>query len=549
MPTSRGTPRLRTLVGALLLGLALAAVLAPAARAGQWMQVSCTNPNGSSSNGQGWSSTSAGSVGAGSTASANCSSTQPMFAQLAGANASGNSENLIYAPPAGSSIAGGAISATISGDGGQNGAPGDAVIYSPQEVYAAGDVLVQCSWGSQTANAPCGPVTGTYGLPANGGATAQIFVDAGCADTGGTCPAGADGYVAQASVSAADILLSNNAVPAGSGFTGTALGTVTGTGNLLFTATDPSGPGVYNVTVQLDGTTVYSATPNTNGGACEPVGTDSASGALQFDASQPCPTTAAVNAPVPTTGVANGTHTLIASVTDAAGNAATVLDQTITVDNPTSTTPTTPTTPTSTTKLRRLRDKVVFRWDFRHTRTRLESVTLAHKAKLPGAARVSVSCVPVKDCPTFTPASAGVTRVTHLFATLKGKRFRKGTVFQLMITAPHRTAERLVWTIRGRRSPSGRLYYGAKKLTVPAKQKRGGKNRTPPHRHGAKAARGSADGRGALAAAAARRAAATAADRRGALATARALRAADRGRAGPAAGADRGRTGTGGRRG
>ena len=62
-----------------------------------------------------------------------------------------------------------------------------------------------------------------------------------------------------------------------------------GTANLALTASDPSGPGIFNVTVKIDGSPIYSGTPSTNGGKCVSVGTDPFSGAMIFDYQQPCP--------------------------------------------------------------------------------------------------------------------------------------------------------------------------------------------------------------------------------------------------------------------
>ena len=104
-----------------------------------------------------------------------------------------------------------------------------------------------------------------------------------------------------------------------------------GTQELTFDATDPGGPGVYAVTAQIDGKTLYSGTPDTNGGACVPVGTSS--GALMFDYNQPCKTSESVDLPINTTTVADGKHTLKVTVEDAAQNSSVVYDSTITTDN------------------------------------------------------------------------------------------------------------------------------------------------------------------------------------------------------------------------
>ena len=64
----------------------------------------------------------------------------------------------------------------------------------------------------------------------------------------------------------------NGATPAASGLGGTLLNAnASGTQELTFEASDPGGPGVYLVTAQIDGKTVYSGTPNNNEGKCVPV--------------------------------------------------------------------------------------------------------------------------------------------------------------------------------------------------------------------------------------------------------------------------------------
>ena len=104
------------------------------------------------------------------------------------------------------------------------------------------------------------------------------------------------------------IALANDATPAASGFGGTLLNpNAGGTQELTFHASDPGGPGVYLVIVQIDGKTVYSGTPDTNEGRCVPIG--ESDGALMFDHSQPCRTSESVDLPINTPTLANGQHT------------------------------------------------------------------------------------------------------------------------------------------------------------------------------------------------------------------------------------------------
>ena len=70
-----------------------------------------------------------------------------------------------------------------------------------------------------------------------------------------------------------------------------------------------------------------------NGGRCRNVGqtTDGLAGFLYV---HPCPASVSADVPFDTTRVANGSHHLLVSVIDAAGNAAPVLDRQITIANP-----------------------------------------------------------------------------------------------------------------------------------------------------------------------------------------------------------------------
>jgi hypothetical protein len=102
---------------------------------------------------------------------------------------------------------------------------------------------------------------------------------------------------------------------------------VFGTADVSFTAGDAGGPGVYNVTAKVDGTTVYGANPDTNSGRCVSVGTDTASDAFMFDWQQRCPTTEFVDVPVNTAGLLDGRHQLTIAVTDADQNTSTVLNE------------------------------------------------------------------------------------------------------------------------------------------------------------------------------------------------------------------------------
>ncbi|MGA2164117.1 MAG: hypothetical protein ABSH36_06570, partial [Solirubrobacteraceae bacterium] len=108
--------------------------------------------------------------------------------------------------------------------------------------------------------------------------------------------------------------------------------TVNGTSDVAFHATDP-GSGVYEAIVEVDGKVLQHEVINEESGRCHNAG-GTTDGLAAFLYPQPCPAAASADIPFDTTALANGEHHLVVSVTDAAGNAATVLDREIDVANP-----------------------------------------------------------------------------------------------------------------------------------------------------------------------------------------------------------------------
>ncbi len=300
------------------------------AYAGNWMEVSCENPNQSAAPSEGWTQFASGTPGYGSTGSARC----PMFGLLSSAAAeeNGNGENLRYLPPAGSTLIGGSVAVSGYAGGGGYNASGTVVAYSPEFVYP-GDVIFQCAEGLGTCSPGSYSFSTVIALPVDAGG--GFYVGAGCGGAPGyACDEGAsEGAWSDVEVHWANFLLSSEAAPTGSSIGGTLLSpNVAGTAELTLNAADPGGPGVYLVIVQIDGKTVYSGTPNSNGGKCVAVG--SSGGALMFDYSQPCQPSESVDLPINTTALPNGQHTLKVSVQDAAGNSAVVYDGSISTKQP-----------------------------------------------------------------------------------------------------------------------------------------------------------------------------------------------------------------------
>ncbi len=300
---------------------------APAANAGEWAQVSCTQPNGQPAPVEGWQGGAYGGYGPDSGPSNTCA--QPggaltAFDSSAAQEAAYTGPMWVYTAPAGSTIAGGSLAVSLSTPQGQ------AYVATPKNEYSAADVLVNCQF-----NLPCSSAVKTVGISHPGGT--QLFMVAECVgptEGATTCPAGSGGGVnAEIRLSAADIELANSSTPTGTGFAGSLLApAASGKASLTFSAQDPEGPGVYRVIVEVDGTAVYQGTPDSNGGKCASIGNDP-SGVSEFLSAQPCKRSVAVDVPVDTTRFSNGQHTLEVTVQDAAANPAILYDGTISIAN------------------------------------------------------------------------------------------------------------------------------------------------------------------------------------------------------------------------
>ena len=324
-------PARHTLVLLLMVGLWL--IMAPAAHAGEWIQVTCTQPDGAPAPIEGWVGSAYKEAGADSGPIDTC-------AQNGGALTAYDSSAVeepvytgaiwVYTAPAGSTIAGGALRVSLSTPQGQ------AWVATPQDAYNQANVVINCQY-----NEPCGAdgtETASVSIAPTFAGGSQLFAAAVCVSPtygGTTCPAGSGGGTsATISVYSADMELQNGATPTGTGFAGTLLSPgASGTADLTFTAQDHEGPGVYRVILDLDGAQVYAGTPETNGGRCASIGTN-ASGVSEFLYAQPCKQNVAVDVPLETTRFANGSHDLKVTVHDAAGNTAVVYDGTISISNP-----------------------------------------------------------------------------------------------------------------------------------------------------------------------------------------------------------------------
>ena len=285
-------------------------------------------------------------------------------------------------------------------------------------------------------------------VPANRGGSFYVSAACGGNPTTGVCDQNASGGAwASMQVLWAHFLLFNGASPAASGFGGSLLSPdAYGTADVSFTASDPSGPGIYNVTVEVDGRTVYEATPDTESGRCVSVGTDAASGAPMFDYEQPCPSTESVDIPVNTAALSDGEHQLKVTVTDAAQNISTVLDRSITTKQIGRGTVS---TPVPRRHAHHLKATLVISWTYSGARTRLVSVKVHH---LPRDARISVRCTGPR-CPRPSARAASSQHAGQLWKALAGQALTAGDREIFTITAPGFGPDRTELLIRNDAGP------------------------------------------------------------------------------------------------
>lgn len=425
------------------------------AHAGTWMLVSCVNPDGSAAPSDGWSAFTQGGVNVGDGNNTHCAPGVPMSAFLgtATAAANGHSETLQFTPPAGSTLSGGSLDGAFTAYGGHaatgvGGAAAQADVLEPQDNLDQSDTVFSCINQFGCGASGVYQYSGAVTLPAN--RSGNLYVTAICTATPGfQCDGnvgGSNGYWSRADISSAHLLLTTGAAPQGTSFSGSALQPhARGLAHVVFTAGDPNGPGVYSVTAALDGRVVFSGTPNTNDGACVPVGTDSSTGALMFDFAQPCPPTEVVDVPVPTSALPDGRHRLVVSVIDAARNSSTVFDQDITTSNP-------QTTPNPTGR-HALHARFVITWHWRGATTVLRSIRVTHLAR---RARVAVRCTGLR-CPRLRAHATGPRKVAALLKRLAARRLHAGQSLLITVTAPHHRAERIRLDIRNGRKPRARL--------------------------------------------------------------------------------------------
>ena len=166
----------------------------------------------------------------------------------------------------------------------------------------------------------------------------NLYVNAACFATLGLCKKGEhdpNGYAAVVYLYAADLTLEQTTQPRVSEVEGelATASTLSSTEDLSFHAED-EGSGVYRAVFTVDGAEVGATVLSSNGGHCQNV-SQTTDGLPAFLYLHPCPASLRADVPFDTTTLTNGTHHLVVSVTNAAGNSTVALDRNVTVENDT----------------------------------------------------------------------------------------------------------------------------------------------------------------------------------------------------------------------
>jgi len=311
-----------------------------AALAGQYHVYSCRTPNGEVAPADGWSPS---PTGVAVVMQDTCEdSGGALIAGLEGlTNRTTNTTVALwtFAAPAGETLAGATLSRAGDADGGAgSGGTYQFWVAAPTEtdIFDECSYLAYCESGEGAIGQPLSSANRVVVPSANLGS--RIYLRASCDGVSGDkCPNGtgdSNGYAAVVYLYAADLILEQDGSPTAFDVSGELVGapTLAGTSDIAFSASDP-GSGVYQVVFSIDGQVVQTTPLDENGGRCKNVG-ETTDGLPAFLYVQPCLQSVSADVPFDTTRLSNGEHHLVVSVTDAAGNAATVLDRNVTVDNP-----------------------------------------------------------------------------------------------------------------------------------------------------------------------------------------------------------------------
>ncbi len=323
-----------------VLAVVAVSVIGPTvARAGRYHVYSCRTPSGESAPVDGWSGSSAGSE----TFTQNtCAQGGALVAGLRGKTPRATESALstwAFTLPDRIAMAGATLWRAGDADGGASGYAGYQIFLAgptDTDVFDACAYLANCTGGVGQTSEPLSSTDRVLLPGANLGS--HLFVSASCGGKAGyNCPEGpgdSNGFAAVVYLYAADLTLEQSAGPTASNVSGelASAPAVAGMSDVAFSASDP-GAGVYEALFSVDGSVVQGMVVDGNGGRCKNVGGTS-DGLPAFLYAQPCSVSVSVDVGLDTTRVRNGTHHLVVSVIDPAGNAATVLDRNVVIANP-----------------------------------------------------------------------------------------------------------------------------------------------------------------------------------------------------------------------
>jgi hypothetical protein len=332
--------RVLTFIGVVGASLAVG-LLGGVARAGEYHVYSCRMPDGEIAPVDGWS----GSVGAGgawdSYALNTCGEGGALVAALGDVTshlANVDSATQVFSPPSWEH----ATAATLwrAGD-----TAGGSIVNATYQFWLAGpaqtEIFDECLYvlgcgGQGDLSRPLADQNRVTVPSTNLGPSLYATVSCGGVSEY-KCPAAkgdANGYAAALYIYAADITLEQQEGPHASAVGGelTSVPTLRGASPVSFDATDP-GSGVWQAVFAVDGRVVQRTVVDDNGGRCRDVGQTS-DGLPAFLYVQPCAQSVSADVAFDSAKASNGAHRLTVSVIDAAGNAAPVLNRTVTIDNP-----------------------------------------------------------------------------------------------------------------------------------------------------------------------------------------------------------------------
>jgi hypothetical protein len=309
------------------------------ASAGEYHVYSCRTPSGTTAPTSGWS----GSIDGPWMYDPNsCASGGSLTAALDGvveqpANAADAAWT--FSAPAGTTIA--AARLWLAGEARTSRVFGTTLYWlaAPDDSYASADVFARCENAEEGCTAkgdPQSPMSSEnlVEVPSGNlsGAT-HIYMNASCGGGNGySCPA-IGGYAVWVSLYAADITLADDAPPVVSSVGGSLVagGTLSGVQDISFSATD-TGAGLYEAVFLVDGSVVSRQPLAPDDESCRNVGGTS-NGSNAFFEVEPCPLALSDDLTFNTALASEGSHLLTVQVLDAAGNATTILNRQVTIDN------------------------------------------------------------------------------------------------------------------------------------------------------------------------------------------------------------------------